>query len=122
MGNQVCWFEIVSPDAAKLQEFYKKIFGWKINTDNPFNYGIVDTDAGGRGIGGGIAAPMGGEGHLTFYIAVPDIDATLAQITSAGGKVLMPKAAVPNGPVLAHFADPSGHRIGLLEAGSMGTS
>jgi len=121
MGNPVCWFEIISADAPKLQDFYKKIFGWKISTDNPFNYGIIDTQAG-SGVGGGIGAPMGGEGHLTFYIAVPDIDASLAQIVAAGGKVLMPKTAVPNGPTLAHFADPSGHRIGLLEPGSMGTT
>jgi uncharacterized protein len=122
MGNPVIWFEIISADAAKLRDFYGSVFGWTFNADNPFNYGIADTGAG-SGIGGGVGAPMGpGAGYVTFYVSVPDIDAALAQITARGGKIVQPKTTVPNGPTLAHFSDPSGHRIGLLEANSMGGS
>jgi uncharacterized protein len=121
MPNPVVHFEIISPEAPKLQQFYRDIFGWKITIDNPFNYGMVDTCVDG-GIDGGIGAPvMGGAGHLTFYIAVASIDEALARITAAGGKVALPKMTVPPaGPVLAHFLDPAGHRIGLIETGSVG--
>ena len=122
MPNPVVHFEIVSPEAKALRKFYAQAFGWTIDADNPFDYGIVDTDSAGMGIGGGIGSPMeGGAGHLTFYVEVPDIDATLAKIVAIGGTVLMPKMTVPGtGPTLAHFADPAGHRIGLIEAHSMG--
>jgi uncharacterized protein len=122
MPNPVVHFEIIAPDAAKLRKFYGDTFGWKINADNPMNYGIVDTGTPGQGIGGGIAAPMqGGHANLTFYIEVANIDAVLQKISAAGGKTLMPKMTVPpNGPTIAQFADPAGHRVGLIEAGSMG--
>ena len=56
MGSPVVHFEIVHKDAAKLQPFYSELFDWKIDANNPMNYGIVDT--GGKGINGGIGATM----------------------------------------------------------------
>ncbi len=121
MANPVTHFEIIGADAQKLQSFYRDIFGWKINADNPMNYGMVDTATPGKGIGGGIAAPQGGgPAYVTVYVEVADIDKTLAQVTAKGGKVLMPKMTVPpNGPVIAQFGDPAGLRIGLVQSGSM---
>lgn len=120
MPNPVTHFEIIAKDASKLQNFYREIFGWTINADNPMKYGMVDTATPGKGIGGGIADPQpGGPGGITFYIEVADIDKTLAQLTKVGGKLAMPKMAVPNGPTIAQFVDPAGNRIGLVQSGSM---
>ena len=43
MPNPVVHFEIQSNQAGELQEFYSKLFGWKIDANNPMSYGIVDT-------------------------------------------------------------------------------
>lgn len=52
MGAKVTHFEVVGKDGPALLEFYGQLFGWKIDADNSFGYGLVD--AGEAGIGGGI--------------------------------------------------------------------
>jgi predicted enzyme related to lactoylglutathione lyase len=113
MGAPVVHFEITANNIERLHEFYGKIFDWKINADNPYRYGMTDTGAG-SGINGGIGETSG-EGRLTFYVRVPDVDAALTAICAAGGAVAMAKEVVPGGPTLAHFLDPAGHRVGLIE-------
>lgn len=116
MPNPVVHFEVVGADAGQLQSFYRATFGWTINADNPMKYGMVDTATPGRGIAGGVAGAMpGGGSRVTFYIEVPSIDQSLAEVTKAGGTVAMPKMAVPGGPTIALFTDPAGNTVGLME-------
>lgn len=35
MKHPVMWFEVLGQDGAKLQQFYSRLFGWKLNADNP---------------------------------------------------------------------------------------
>jgi uncharacterized protein len=123
MGNPVVHFEIVSPEAKRLQQFYMAVFGWTIDSSNQFNYGMVDTGST-RGIPGGISGPLpGGDtgNHFAIYVEVPDVDATLKEAVACGGKIAMQKVTVPpDGPVLAQFTDPVGNRIGLVQAGTFG--
>ena len=120
MGNPVVHFEIIGKDVEKLQTFYSRMFGWKINANNPMKYGIVDTDSGGKGIAGGIGPAMEGPSYRTaVYAQVPSIDKALAEINASGGTTTMPKAAVPGGPTIAMFTDPEGRMIGLVQAGTM---
>jgi predicted enzyme related to lactoylglutathione lyase len=116
MGQPVIHFEITSNDAGKLQDFYSNLFGWSVDTSNPGGYGMVDTKAE-RGIPGGISSPpQGTQPWLTFYVGVPDLQATLDRAVELGGKVLMPPMEVPGGDVtLAAFADPDGNMIGLSQ-------
>ena len=119
MGNKVVHFEVIGKDGKKLQEFFGSLFGWNIDANNPMNYGMVSADQ--TGIGGGIASDQpGGNGHLTFYVEVADLQATLSKAEGLGGKTVMPPMEVPGGPEIAMFADPEGHVVGLAKAGSMG--
>ena len=45
MGQPVVHFEVIGKDGQQLQHFYADLFGWKIDADNPLNYGSVE-DAG----------------------------------------------------------------------------
>ena len=47
MPDPVVYWEIIGKDAKKLQEFYGKLFDWHVDTNNPMDYGMVDTHAGG---------------------------------------------------------------------------
>jgi len=91
MGQPVVHFEVIGKDGAALQSFYSDLFGWKIDTDNPMNYGVVQHGGGeGTGIGGGIGTgPEGYPGHVTFYIGVPDVEAALTKAESLGGSRVM---------------------------------
>jgi uncharacterized protein len=123
MGQPVVHFEIVGGDAEKLHSFYSELFDWKIDADNPMNYGIVDRESNlnpdGIGIGGGIvAAPEGYAGHVTVYVEVPDVEASLAQAERLGGTRMMGPDEVMEGLVIGLFTDPDGHVIGVLKSAS----
>jgi uncharacterized protein len=117
MGNPVVHFEVVGRDGAALQKFYGELFDWKIDANNDMNYGIVDN--GGDGINGGVGpTPPQGNPHVTWYVSVPDINATLAKVEEMGGKTVMGREQLPM-VTLALFTDPEGNVIGLVEDGTM---
>jgi len=105
MGAPVVHFEIYGKDASKLQSFYADLFGWEIHADNPMNYGIVHTNSGDKGIGGGIT-----EGDARVNVVV-DVD-------SMGGEVVTPITEIPDMVTWAEFRDPAGNVIGISLADS----
>ena len=120
MGQPVVHFEIIGRDGAKLQSYYSELFGWEIDAYNPMSYGIVtregNTNADGVGIGGGIAAgPEDYEGHVTFYIEVPDVEAALAKAESLGGTRVMGPETIMETIELGLFTDPEGHLVGVVK-------
>jgi predicted enzyme related to lactoylglutathione lyase len=117
MPNPVVHFEVLGSDAAGLATFYRETFGWETEDLNmpEGGYHMARPNAEG-GINGGIgAAPNGGGGHVTFYIAVDDLGAALQKVEAAGGKTIQPPMDIPNGPSIALFADPEDHVIGLVK-------
>jgi uncharacterized protein len=126
MGQAVVHFEIAGKDAEKLQSYFGELFGWDIDADNEFKYGIVqregNTNADGIGIGGGISAgPEGYDGHVTFYVEVPDVEAALAKAESLGGTRVMGPDDVMEGLTIGLFTDPEGHVIGVMNGRGSGT-
>jgi uncharacterized protein len=123
MGQPVVHFEIVGKDGARLRDYYSELFGWEIDANNPMNYGVVNregnTNAAGIGIGGGVGVgPEGYDGHVTFYVEVPDVEESLAKAESMGGTRTMGPEVVMEGVEIGLFVDPEGHVIGLIKAGS----
>ncbi len=120
MGNPVVHFEIISKDAEKLRKFYGEMFDWQIDAPmmgaNVPDYTVVHPSKNG-GIAGGIGnCPQGYDGHLTFYVGVPDITAALRKVESLGGKIMRGPDEVPGGPIIGLFEDPQGHVVGLVQA------
>jgi uncharacterized protein len=114
MSDKVVHFEIVGKDGAALQRFYSALFDWKLNTDNPGGYGMTDPSQTGVVVGVG-DSPDGGAGHVTGYVRVASVDATLAKGKELGGTVIMPKFSPDGSAQLGLLADPQGHVIGLTE-------
>jgi hypothetical protein len=69
----------------------------------------------GSGIGGGIGAMGEARAHITFYVAVEDVNAALALIESKGGKKAFGPHPIPDGGIIAGFLDPEGNLIGLVQ-------
>jgi predicted enzyme related to lactoylglutathione lyase len=93
----IVWFEIPADKVERARSFYGKLFGWKINKfpGLKMDYWHIDT-------GGGDQTPDGGmmkrqmPGHtITNYILVPSVDQSAAKARKLGGKIIMPKTAVP---------------------------
>jgi uncharacterized protein len=121
MGQAVVHFEVVGKDGEKLQRYYGELFGWNVNADNPMQYGMVDAKdntsmTGDNGIGGGIGqGPDGYEGHVTFYVAVPDVEEALQKAESLGGTRVMGPENIMDMVELGQFKDPEGNVIGLVK-------
>jgi uncharacterized protein len=115
MPNHVIFFEVVGRDGAALRRFYRDLFSWNIReVPGDMDYGMVASDD--AGIEGGIGAtPNGGIGHTTFYVDTPDPQSTLGRAEELGAKALLRPTTLPGGGVVALFADPGGHTIGLYK-------
>jgi predicted enzyme related to lactoylglutathione lyase len=112
MGRAVVHFEIGCRDIEKTQDFYKKLFDWKITAAGPAAMIAAETG----GIDGHITS-LGHEPHhyTMFYVDVDDVGAYLKKAEGLGGKTLVPPVAIPTG-TFAWFMDPEGNTVGLWKA------
>src|SRR5919106_4460361 len=121
MGQPVVHFEIIGRDPAKLRSYYSELFGWEFHTGDatteavsePGNYGFVDGSSTGDGINGGVGGGEGYEGHVLFYVGVPNVEAALEKAESLGGKRRIGPEGTPGSLVVGQFTDPEGHLIGV---------
>jgi uncharacterized protein len=108
MAHPVVHFEIGCKDSTKTQDFYTKLFGWKITAGGP----AAMIDAGG-GPTGHISALGHEPSHYTiFYVEVENVQKYLDQAQLLGGKTLVPPMDIPTG-TFAWMQDPAGNTIGL---------
>ena len=117
MPNPVVHFEILGRDHESLQQYYRDLFDWKITSDNPWNYGLVEKGSE-EGIGGGITGmnPEMSQPGVMIYVEVKDLQATLDKAESLGGKTMMPIMEIPGMVTFAQFSDPDGNVIGIVQS------
>ena len=115
MAHPVVWFEVNGKQSDELIGFYQKLFGWKIDANNPMHYGMVQTGAE-SGIPGGIGERRDDKSPgVTFYVQSSDLASSLARAEKLGGKTILPPTQAEGGPELAMLADPQGNLIGLVK-------
>jgi hypothetical protein len=109
------WFDYVSNEARKVQEFFGQLFGWKTN-DVPMPGGRAYTMivASNGPIGGYTQPPPVGT-HWLPYLQVADAEATAAQVASLGGKVTKAPYAVGDFATMALIVDPVGAAFALWQ-------
>jgi predicted enzyme related to lactoylglutathione lyase len=119
MAHPVVHFEIIGSDPEGLRTYYGELFGWEFDTSGvvaeevsePTNYGFVESQK--TGIPGGVGGGPGHPARAMFYVAVPDVEAALAQAEELGGTRSLGPARAPSGLVVGHFTDPEGNLVGL---------
>jgi hypothetical protein len=126
MGQPVVHFEVIGKNPESLRSYYGELFGWEFDTSalvaeevsEPDNYGFVggNTTSDGTGIPGGVGGGAAYDGHVIFYVGVPNVEAALQRAERLGGKRLMGPAKAPTGLVVGHFTDPEGNLIGVAGA------
>lgn len=115
MGQPVLHFEIVSQDNDQQMAFYTDLFGWKIDADNPFNYGMIDAGDNGGGIGGGMGGAMGDTPpYITVYVEVEDVEATLTKAESLGATRRMGPDEIMPGLTIGIFSDTEDRMMGVM--------
>ena len=109
MPCPVVHFEIGCKDPQKSQEFYSKLFDWKMQSAGPATMIAPEPS----GIGGHMTTLGHEPFHYTiFYVQVDDVAAYLAKAASFGGKTLVPPVEIPTG-TFAWLQDPEGNTVGL---------
>ena len=113
------WFEIPVRDMDRAQAFYETLLATTIRRETipPNQLGVFSYDE--PGVGGcllaGESAPQpSASGTLIYLNAGASLDAVLARVESAGGRVATPKVQLPGDMgVFAHITDTEGNRVGL---------
>ncbi|MCY4403188.1 MAG: VOC family protein [Candidatus Poribacteria bacterium] len=115
MSNPVMWFEIAGKNSGVLCEFYGSIFGWEVSPEsNGVHLCEPSPDEGIKGHIFPTTDDMPTTNHVTLYISVDDLGASVAKVESKGGKIVIPPQEIPGGMgSFAWILDPSGNLIGL---------
>lgn len=119
--NPVGWFEIPVTNMDRAIKFYTEVTGTKFERmplgGGPLEMAVFQHDDA-KGAGGGLVKhpdfyKPSADGVLIYFTA-PDLDATIARVEPAGGKVLMPKKQIsPEHGFMAVVMDTEGNRIAL---------
>lgn len=116
MTGGFIWYEIMTTDADAAAAFYGPVLGWTFSSRADPAVTTVDyrhiTRADGGSAGGALqlGADMishGARPAWIGYIHVADVDAAVAAIVADGGRLIMPKMALPVGE-MAMVSDPQG--------------
>ena len=108
MTNAVTQFQIISKQPEQTAAFYGRLFGWKIDADNPMGYRRIDTGSA-EGIQGGIwPAPPQANGFVQLFVTVDDVRASVDAADKLGARVIIPPTVLPEGDEMAVLLDPQG--------------
>ena len=116
MSNRVTHFEIPCNDPQKTVEFFRDVFGWSFQQFGNEQYWLATTGEDGTpGINGAIMAKRDPAQPIVNTVQVENLDEHARKIEAAGGKIVVPKSAVPGVGWLAYFTDPDGNIHGLWQ-------
>ena len=115
-------FEIPADDVERSKRFYSDLFGWKIEKWSGSNsigmdYWTINTtdEKGNKALGGGMMKRQGPQQPITNYIDVKSIDEYSSKVQQLGGKVHVPKTAVPGMGYFAICLDTENNAFGIWE-------
>lgn len=126
-ADKVSWFEMPADDVKRASEFYGRVFGWAtppMGDDATFAL-TVKADENGNptevgGINGGFHKRQGAsDAAPVVNIYVDDIDAKLAAVEKAGGRIIQPRTEVGEyGLSMGLFSDTEGNVMGVYKYGA----
>ena len=92
----IVWFEIPADNVERAKKFYGDLFGWKIERfPGPQEYWLIDTGGADDTPDGGLMKRQQPQQGITSYVGVSSVDESAAKVEKFGGKICMPKTAVP---------------------------
>ena len=121
--HAINWFEIPATDLDRAQRFYETVLGRPMKRETMGGEQMAifaaEPEGGAQGVSG--CVNVGAErvapsraGTRVYLDASPSIDAVLARVERAGGRIHTPKVALPPGMgFYAHIEDSEGNVVGL---------
>ncbi len=113
MPSEIAHIEFKSVNFARTSEFYAKLFDWQMEQNASGSYMKL---AGGEGPSAGwFRADLVQSPGPVAYLPVDDLEAKLAQVEEAGGRILVRTLPFAGGGEIGLFADPDGNVLGLWQ-------
>ena len=118
-GDAISWFEIPVRDLNRAQRFYESVLGRTLRPETMGEERMAVFPAEeGRAQGcihlSSTSVAPSAAGTRVYLDCSPSLDAALARVRGAGGRITTPKVALPPGMgYFAHVADPEGNVVGL---------
>ena len=118
--NSVGYFEIQSSNPEREVDFYGNIFGWNFIREYnvPIEYYRIETNA----ISGGLLERPAqtppsdcGTNAFVYSIMIENFDVTSELIIRSGGKIALPKFAIPGRCWQGYFNDQDNNTFGIFE-------
>jgi uncharacterized protein len=122
--SRVAHFEIQADDPERAKAFYAAVFDWTYEDYGQMTgsayWGITTGPEDTAGINGGLLqrpapapAPEQGANAFVCTMVVDDFDGTEQRILAAGGRVALPKAALPGMAWQGYYLDTEGNTFGI---------
>lgn len=105
-------FEIPADDMQRAKTFYSNLFGWNIVGMPGMDYMMIDVYG---APGGGMMKKILPDQQIINYIGVPSVDEYAAKVEKLGGKIIVPKKAVPGMGYFVVCMDTENNPFGIWE-------
>ncbi len=114
---RVVHFELAADNPERAVKFYRDVFEWRIEKwSGQEDYWLVTTgDPKEPGIDGGIMRRTDPRATTINSVDVPSVDEFAGKVTRAGGKIVLPKTAIPGVGYLIYCQDTEGNTFGLYQ-------
>jgi uncharacterized protein len=118
LTGSVTHFEIYAEEPASLAEFYRRLFGWKLERVPVPEYWRIETAAApASNIPDGLTyRPIAGTRGWVHYVHVKSLDDAVAEAEQLGAVVLRPRTAAPKSAWYAVLADPESNIFAIYQA------
>jgi predicted enzyme related to lactoylglutathione lyase len=115
--HAIHWFEIFVSDFERAVKFYQTMLGIELRRENEDGRPMAIFKSSLEAVGGALVRQPGREptesGALVYLDANGKLDASLARVEKAGGKVVMPKTDIGAPGFIAMVRDSEGNLVGL---------
>ena len=116
--STITHFIVPADDMERAKKFYAELFDWKIEKfPGPIDYYAITTTAENdeEGLGGGLVKREEPQDTIVNYVDVPSVDEHIVKVEKLGGKVVVPKTAIPGIGYAAVCIDTENNTFGLWE-------
>jgi predicted enzyme related to lactoylglutathione lyase len=114
--NPIAFWELASNDADASVQFFRDVFGWKIEFNEDLGFYQAPIDPSENSFSGGYIFTLKKAKlpFLTLYIAVEDIDAMAERVEEHGGHIVEGPLVIGRSR-LCLFNEPSGVTFSMIE-------
>ncbi|MDD1740286.1 MAG: VOC family protein [Methanothrix sp.] len=110
--SAIVYFEIFCDEEERARKFYSQLFGWKVESIPGTKYCNITTQ---EGAAGGLTRRFNPHQKIINYFGVPSVQQACSRVEALGGRILVPRMAVPKAGYYALCMDSENNLFGLWE-------